>query len=470
MKRKLSLIIVGLFIVVLVVSLNTMSYAAISISSTAVSMKTGESKNVTLNGSGVTGTVSIASSNPNVATASGGNWIENNSVNISITGKSVGTATITVSGKVADSNTGKETTYSQKVSVTVTATTTSSNNNSSAGTEKPKAEEPQKKSSNANLSNLGIRPNDFSGFKAGTTTYNVTVPKNVEEVEVYAKAQDSKSKVTGTGKKKLQEGKNTASVTVTAEDGTKKTYTINITRSATEEEDENEESEDDPEADDNNETDVVEGKGLSELKIGNLQLSPEFKTDIYEYTVKYFGNETKLEINAVTTDDDYTVDITGNDELKEGENIITILISDAEGNNIATYQITVNKALAQEVTQNQEENGMKILGIVVGIVIVIIIIFLIFRHRRNKKWGEEYSAPFSTLSEKEDDDNIYKNQLEDFDENMKTRNKKEIRENHQDKKAAKEEYLNNFNPNNNEYPEWQEETVKRRRTKGKRFK
>lgn len=473
MKRKLSLIIVSLFIIVSVVALNTMSYAAISISSTAVSVKKGESKSVTLNGSGVTGTVSITSSNSNVATASGGNWIENNSVNISITGKSAGTATITVSGKVADSNTGNETTYSKQVSVTVTEATTGSNGTTTKNETTPSTNqkaETQKKSNNANLSNLGIRPNDFSGFKAGTTTYNVTVPKNVEEVEVYAKAQDSKSKVAGTGKKKLQEGKNTASVTVTAEDGTKKTYTINITRSATEEEN-NEEDVDDPEADDNNETDTTEAKGLSELKIGNLELSPTFRTDIYEYTAKYIGEDTKLEVSTITTEDDYTIEITGNDDLKEGENIITILVSDAEGNNVATYQVTVNKSLAQEtLPENQDENGMKILGIIVGIIIVVIIIFLIIRHRRNKKWEEEYSTSFSRLGDDDEEDNVYKNQLEDFDENMKPTKRKEIRDSHQDKKAAKEEYLNNFNSNNDEYPEWQEEAVKKRRTKGKRFK
>ena len=57
----------------------------------------------------------------------------------------------------------------------------------------------EQESSNANLSNLGIRPNDFSGFTPGTTTYNVTVPEDVESVEVYAAAQDSGATISGTG-------------------------------------------------------------------------------------------------------------------------------------------------------------------------------------------------------------------------------------------------------------------------------
>lgn len=464
MKNRVKIIGITIiaFIIFVLFNVNDTNAASANISG-KTSVSKGESVTITASVSAGAWNLTLSGGGQSVKLVGQTNKAGNASDSKSITFVANQNTTVTLTGDITDFNDENPTNVSKSISVNVnqSASTSSSTTNNS--------EESQKKSSNANLSNLGIRPNDFSGFKAGTTTYNVTVPKNVEEVEVYAKAQDSKAKVAGTGKKKLQEGKNTASVTVTAEDGTKKTYTINITRSATEEDNESEEEgEDDPEADDNNETNIVEGKGLSELKIGNLELSPQFRTDIYEYTINYIGNETKLEINAVTTDEDYTIDITGNDDLKEGENIITILISDTEGNNVATYQITVNKSLAP--LENQEENGIKILGIIVGIVIVIIIIFLIIRHRRNKKWEEEYSAPFSTLKDHDEEDNIYKNQLEDFDENMRAKHKEEIRDSHQDKKAAKEEYLNNFNPNNNEYSEWEEETVRKRRSKGKRFK
>ena len=77
--------------------------------------------------------------------------------------------------EMQDSETG--TPYSTGGTITVEGTSDSSNNTTS-----------EEESSNANLSNLGIRPNDFSGFKPGTTTYNVTVPEDVESVEVYATA------------------------------------------------------------------------------------------------------------------------------------------------------------------------------------------------------------------------------------------------------------------------------------------
>ena len=112
--------------------------------------------------------------------------------------------------------------------------TNESNNNTQTGnTSNTGASESttiNSKSNNANLSNLGIRPHDFSGFKANISSYNVTVPEETESVEVYAKAQDSKASISGTGNLSLREGLNVVSITVTAEDGTTKTYTLNIIR------------------------------------------------------------------------------------------------------------------------------------------------------------------------------------------------------------------------------------------------
>lgn len=85
----------------------------------------------------------------------------------------------------------------------------------------PRQQNPvQKQSSNASLINLGMNPNDFKGFKPGTYTYNVTVPNDVESVNVYAKTQDTKARITsGIGNHNLDIGNNNINVIVTAEDG-----------------------------------------------------------------------------------------------------------------------------------------------------------------------------------------------------------------------------------------------------------
>ncbi len=315
-----------------------------------------------------------------------------------------------------------------------------------------------KKSNNANLSNLGIRPHDFKGFKAATTSYEVVVPEDTETIEVYATAQHAKAKIEGTGSKKLEKGENKAEVVVTAEDGTKKTYTLNIIREVKQEEP------NEPEV--TATTGETEGKGLAELKVNYLSLSPTFKTNTYAYTVKYIGEDTKLDINAKPTDESYTVDITGNEDLKEGENIITILVSDKDGNNVATYQVTVNKslideeAIAREEAQKQAQKQKLIVGIVLAVVIVVaVVVFIIIRYRKNNQFGnrfeeDELEDEYDDWEDEEDNEDMPKA----FLKKKKTTYEDEYEENEEDEDDDDDE------------DEDEESAFSSRRHKGKRFK
>lgn len=377
--------------------------------------------------------------------------------------------------EMQDSETG--TPYSTGGTITVEGTSDSSNNTTS-----------EEESSNANLSNLGIRPNDFSGFKPGTTTYNVTVPEDVESVEVYATAQDSNASISGTGNKTLEYGENALNVVVTAEDGTIKTYTINVTR----------------EGEETNETDETEGEteiinGLSNITIGDLELSPAFKKDVYEYTVKYIGENTSLDIQAVPTDPDYTVEILGNEDLKEGENIITILVADGEGNNVATYQLTVNKslvdeeALAKEEEERQQQEQRKMFMIAGGIIVLIlvIVIIIVIKRRRNRVYAEEFSGvPFAGINDEDEYDNDYDNydndnqfdnynveplseqndnlQTEENNQETSTRLDFDDSKEKEEKEKAKRDFLEGYNSDYTD--EYEEDRPRRGRKKGKRFK
>ncbi len=86
-------------------------------------------------------------------------------------------------------------------------------------------------SSNANLKRLTVSEGTLNpAFAADKTSYTVEVPFSVATLTVSATAADSAASVKTSGSSSLIVGKNTRVVTVTAEDGTQKKYTITITR------------------------------------------------------------------------------------------------------------------------------------------------------------------------------------------------------------------------------------------------
>ena len=92
---------------------------------------------------------------------------------------------------------------------------------------------PPTASSNNNLGSLSISPGSLSpSFSAGTTSYRASVSNSTTSVAVSAKAADSKAKVAVWGNTGLSVGNNTITVQVTAENSSKKTYTITVNRAA----------------------------------------------------------------------------------------------------------------------------------------------------------------------------------------------------------------------------------------------
>ena len=194
---------------------------------------------------------------------------------------------------------------------------------------------------------------------------------DVETIEIYAKKGQSGQTISGTGKKTLKEGTNTFSIVVTAEDGkTQKTYTLNITRKA--QEDTTSEEAEDP---------TAQAFGLTELTISGIELEPQFKTDVYEYTADLKSDLNTLDIKAIATEENAKVEITGNENLQDGENIITITVKgDGEDKNV-TYKITVSKEIAQEkevdVSNKKEKLTYIIIATVIAIIIIILVVFIV---------------------------------------------------------------------------------------------
>ncbi|MEI8198425.1 MAG: cadherin-like beta sandwich domain-containing protein [Eubacteriales bacterium] len=93
---------------------------------------------------------------------------------------------------------------------------------------------PVAKSSNADLAGLAISPGTLSpAFAPGTQSYTASAAANQGKITVSASPADGKSKVSLNGvQDNLAAGTNSVKVTVTAENGNTKVYTITVTKSS----------------------------------------------------------------------------------------------------------------------------------------------------------------------------------------------------------------------------------------------
>lgn len=107
-----------------------------------------------------------------------------------------------------------------------------------------------------------------------------------------------------------------------------------------------------------------DNSNLSSLQIAEGVISPEFSKTVKEYTINVPYEVTKLSIAATPEHSKGTVTISGNDELKVGENIIEIIVT-AEDNSTDKYTIKAIRAKQELSLQTLNiyyvnENGEKV--------------------------------------------------------------------------------------------------------------
>ena len=153
----------------------------------------------------------------------------------------------------------------------------------------------------ATLKSLSISNGTLTpGFSTGRTSYTAKVKYEVTTCKVYATATDTKATVAVGGKEALAVGKNTRTVTVTAQNGTQKTYTIVITRLKEGEELDGETKPEDN-TDEPEKSTVIDGvKYLLATDLSGFTLPNGFKAN----TVTYGETEVAA---AQDTDANYTV-------------------------------------------------------------------------------------------------------------------------------------------------------------------
>ncbi len=211
----------------------------ISVSPRSISLAPGGSSSFTITASNAAGRVDISSSNSSVASISASSvFLDNNSQTITVRAGSAGTATITVVIKDAATYSEQVLNGSYTVNVTVTAPPppNNNNNNNTVINTNPITNNKTNNNNNNNSNksgNTNLKSIEVEGYKLNTTDnvhYTLNVKNSVDKIKIKADAADSKAKVSGTGEKVLKEGDNSFQVTVTAENGSSKVYTIVVTR------------------------------------------------------------------------------------------------------------------------------------------------------------------------------------------------------------------------------------------------
>lgn len=197
-------------------------------------------------------------------------------------------------------------------------------------------------------------------FSKYITDYNIEVLNDVDSFNPVVTLASSTStyEISNTN---LNVGENVIDIFVTDENGDKNTYTFNIKR-----------------------LDVGEAKYVKEsdstakdIEIIGQKFTYNIKKK--SYTLEVSGNVTKLDINVTPNYDKATVNISGNNNLKNKSRIV-IKVTSEDGTSETKYYITINKKF--DIVENKD----LIITIIVGILVVsLIIAILVTNNKKNKK-------------------------------------------------------------------------------------
>lgn len=221
-----------------------------------------------------------------------------------------------------------------------------------------------RKSSINNLYSLNASVGTFDTvFDKDVTVYTLTVPYDTKEVILSGSLEDTLSTVDGLFKYELTEDKTTAIITVTAEDGSTKVYTVYIIK------------EKPPVVptpivyyySSNNYLKTLEAKGY-EIK---------FDRDILEYELNVNNDVKSLDITAIAEDSRSRVEITGNENFKTGKNTVIISVK-AENGDVREYKLIVNRKNTTTTLTEEEESGSTAEKVVIIILIVLVVLGLLY--------------------------------------------------------------------------------------------
>ena len=194
--------------------------------------------------------------------------------------------------------------------------------------------------SNADLKSLRV---DIEGivptFAQDVKQYYLNIRNTINNVDVLAVAENPKSSIEITGNINLKDGLNVISIKVVSEDKTQENiYNINVTKTAN--------------------LDTA-NTNLETLAIENVLLNPPFDNTITHYDIEISNSTTQLNILAVPENENASTSISGNNDLKEGNNQIVISVTASNGFTKKDFIINAYKRNVQEEEQFINEQEMQ---------------------------------------------------------------------------------------------------------------
>ena len=268
-----------------------------------------------------------------VSLGMGGEYISSsdNLITITFRAKQVGTTKVGINSIiVGDTKAIPHSAIANTKEITIVAQNNEGNNNSSGGN-KPNTNSSNKHSNSSNKVTSGSKTkssdNDLESltinnakispeFSKSNTTYNVTITKEVSKLDINYKTSNEKAKVSIVGNDNLTDGNNVVKIIVTAENGSKKTYLLNVLK-----------------------TQDSSNNKLRSLKVKGSSLSPKFDPDVNDYSIKLPKNVKKLTIDAIAQDKNSKVEIIDNKDLDKNNSVVLIKVTDKNGFSGCKHQL-----------------------------------------------------------------------------------------------------------------------------------
>ena len=232
MKKIIKL---SIFIICFMLFISYVKAGSYSISADKRTVNVGDTVSITVGINNLAGSFSISSSNNSVLAGGKSDWFES-STTVYFTAKSPGSATVTVTASdVADYDTGNAVGGSKSITINVVEPSRGGNSKTNSSKKNKQSYDygddtidiNKEYSSDNYLSSLKIEGYDIE-FDKEKQEYSLDVDEDVSSINITATASDKNANVIGTGNIKLTDGINNIKITVVAENGNERVYTITV--------------------------------------------------------------------------------------------------------------------------------------------------------------------------------------------------------------------------------------------------